>query len=102
MCTRPCCLPASPRPARFLSAFKWEPRKGWDVLLEAYLSEFAVRQQDAAASGGSGQAAQADDVELYIITKPFVGGRDFKRYMHRYTQAVQTLGMTTYASTPAG
>lgn len=22
---------------RFLSAFKWEPRKGWDVLLEAYV-----------------------------------------------------------------
>lgn len=27
-------------PFRFLSIFKWEARKGWDVLLQAYLSEF--------------------------------------------------------------
>lgn len=32
-----------------------QPRKGWDVLLEAYLSEFSA----------------ADDVELHILTKPF-------------------------------
>lgn len=27
-------------PFRFLSIFKWEARKGWDVLLQAYLAEF--------------------------------------------------------------
>lgn len=37
-----------------------QPRKGWDVLLEAYLSEFSP----------------ADDVELYILTKPFGGSGD--------------------------
>ena len=27
----------------FLSVFKWEARKGWDVLLDAYLAEFSAR-----------------------------------------------------------
>lgn len=35
--------PAGPPPAappfRFLSVFKWEARKGWDVLIEAYFAE---------------------------------------------------------------
>ena len=39
-------------PFAFLSVFKWEARKGWDVLLRAYLEEFA----------GDG----ADDVVLYL------------------------------------
>jgi hypothetical protein len=30
------------RPFRFISTFKWEPRKGWDILLEAYLSAFSA------------------------------------------------------------
>lgn len=30
------------RTRRLLSTFKWEPRKGWDVLLEAYLTEFTA------------------------------------------------------------
>lgn len=45
-------------PAVFLSVFKWEPRKGWDVLLDAYVNEF---------SG-------VEPVELHIITKPFGKG----------------------------
>lgn len=40
-----------------------QPRKGWDVLLEAYLSEFT----------------QEDNVELYILTKPFGGSGDAVR-----------------------
>lgn len=35
------------RPVRFLSVFKWEHRKGWDVLLEAYFSEFRHTPRDA-------------------------------------------------------
>ncbi|GAX75853.1 hypothetical protein CEUSTIGMA_g3296.t1 [Chlamydomonas eustigma] len=58
---------------RFLSTFKWEPRKGWDILLEAYMLEFD---------------AEKDKVELYIITKPFAGGADFKQYMHSWAQQV--------------
>lgn len=82
------------RPFVFISSFKWEvrlrcglpcpdgfgrvvqarsqthayacasqPRKGWDVLLEAYLSEFSPE----------------DDVELYILTKPYAGSGEAVR-----------------------
>ena len=27
----------------FFSVFKWEGRKGWDILLKAFLEEFKVR-----------------------------------------------------------
>lgn len=40
------------RPFRFLSVFKWEERKGWDVLLRAFLSEFVADE----------------GVELHIVT----------------------------------
>jgi len=39
----------------FLSVFKWEPRKGWDVLVRAYLAEFSA----------------ADDVALYLLTNKY-------------------------------
>ncbi len=29
----------------FLSVFKWEKRKGWDILLEAYLTEFTKQDK---------------------------------------------------------
>ncbi len=48
---------ALPQPAgwNFLSVFEWSSRKGWDVLLSAYLREFAA----------------SDDVCLYLRTHPF-------------------------------
>ena len=39
----------------FLSVFKWEYRKGWDVLLKAYLKEFS----------------EADRVALYLLTNTY-------------------------------
>ncbi|KAE8686300.1 Nudix hydrolase [Hibiscus syriacus] len=45
----------------FLSVFKWEFRKGWDVLLKAYLKEFS----------------KDDGVALYLLTNPYHSGRDF-------------------------
>lgn len=42
--------------AVFMSVFKWETRKGWDILLEAYASEFQ---------------GLSEPVELHIFTKPF-------------------------------
>ena len=51
--------PTRPRPSKpyvFVSVFKFEKRKGWDILLEAYFREFS----------------SDDDVELYILTKPFL------------------------------
>ncbi|GLC73421.1 hypothetical protein PLESTF_001373600 [Pleodorina starrii] len=84
--------PDRQRPFAFVSIFKWELRKGYDVLLKAFLQEFgpAQGQQDpqrqqqrqqsdpgrgAAAAGGSAAAAapcDGSDVELYILTKPFL------------------------------
>eukprot|EP01018_Ginkgo_biloba_P012276 Gb_00702 [translate_table: standard] len=45
----------------FLSIFKWEWRKGWDVLLKAYLQEFSAE----------------DNVVLYILTNPYHTDRNF-------------------------
>ncbi|XP_052197870.1 uncharacterized protein LOC127804629 [Diospyros lotus] len=45
----------------FLSVFKWEYRKGWDVLLQAYLKEFSM----------------GDGVALYLLTNPYHSDRDF-------------------------
>ena len=60
------------QPFVFLSAFKWERRKGWDVLLEAYLSEFTPE----------------DDVELYILTKPYgKSGDEFQGMMQSWAKA---------------
>ncbi|XP_071721808.1 uncharacterized protein [Rutidosis leptorrhynchoides] len=51
----------SDKPFVFLSVFKWEYRKGWDVLLRAYLKEFS----------------KADDVALYLLTNPYHSDRNF-------------------------
>lgn len=49
---------SNPRPPfRFMSAFKWERRKGWDILLSSYLQEFT----------------SDDHVELFILTRPYSG-----------------------------
>ncbi|GMG99496.1 hypothetical protein Nepgr_001336 [Nepenthes gracilis] len=45
----------------FLSVFKWEYRKGWDVLLKAYLKEFS----------------HDDGVALYLLTNPYHSDDDF-------------------------
>jgi len=42
---------------KFFSSFKWEPRKGWDVLLEAYQMAFAPNDTS---------------VSLYILTHQFI------------------------------
>jgi glycosyltransferase involved in cell wall biosynthesis len=40
---------------RFMSVFKWEKRKAWDVLLRAYLTEFSASEK----------------VVLFIVTNPY-------------------------------
>ncbi|KAL6764112.1 hypothetical protein V8C86DRAFT_2482499 [Haematococcus lacustris] len=47
---------ALPAERIFLSVFKWENRKGWDVLLAAYLQHFTCN----------------DPVVLLLLTKPFL------------------------------
>lgn len=49
----------------FISIFKWEYRKGWDVLLKSYLEEFM----------------EADGVALYLLTNPYHSDRDFSNKM---------------------
>nr|KAJ0223689.1 hypothetical protein LSAT_V11C200089120 [Lactuca sativa] len=48
-------------PFVFLSVFKWEYRKGWDVLLQSYLKEFD----------------SSDGVNLYLLTNPYHSDRNF-------------------------
>lgn len=45
----------------FLSVFKWEYRKGWDILLKAYLEEFS----------------NADGVALYLLTNAYHSDKNF-------------------------
>lgn len=40
---------------KFLSVFKWEERKGWDLLLAAYIQQFSA----------------ADNTALVLLTNPF-------------------------------
>nr|XP_043634114.1 uncharacterized protein LOC122605270 [Erigeron canadensis] len=48
-------------PFVFLSVFKWEYRKGWDVLLRSYLKEFD----------------SLDGVSLYLLTNPYHSDSNF-------------------------
>ncbi|KAL6838981.1 hypothetical protein ACP4OV_031208 [Aristida adscensionis] len=54
----------------FLSVFKWEQRKGWDVLLRAFLQEF---------SG-------ADDVVLYLLINAYHSDTNFSRKIRRFVK----------------
>ncbi|XP_010067122.1 uncharacterized protein LOC104454087 [Eucalyptus grandis] len=55
----------------FLSIFKWEYRKGWDVLLKAYLNEFS----------------RIDGVSLYLLTNPYHTDRNFGNKIVEYVKA---------------
>ena len=54
----------------FLSIFKWEARKGWDVLLEAFCRAFDGR----------------DDVALLMHTNPYHGADDFPQQMGAFAR----------------
>ncbi|MQL77663.1 hypothetical protein Taro_010070 [Colocasia esculenta] len=54
----------------FLSIFKWERRKGWDVLLASYLREFTT----------------ADGVALYLLTNPYHTDKDFGNKISKFAQ----------------
>lgn len=56
--------------AAFLSIFKWEARKGWDELLEAYLSAFKYN----------------DPVELYLVTKSYNQSVDLAPIVHDWVR----------------
>ena len=62
---------------RFLSIFKWERRKGWDVLLKAYFNEFH----------------KTDPVVLYLLTNAFHSTSDFEGEIKKYTENVLRLSL---------
>ncbi|KAI3437848.1 hypothetical protein D9Q98_000294 [Chlorella vulgaris] len=57
-------------PFVFLSVFKWETRKGWDVLLRAYLTAFTAE----------------DNVLLMLSTKPFHSESNFVQQMEAWAR----------------
>ncbi|CAH9147413.1 unnamed protein product [Cuscuta epithymum] len=59
----------------FLSVFKWEHRKGWDVLLSSYLREFDKEEGTA----------------LFLLTNPYHSNRDFGNKIVEYV--VETAGL---------
>ncbi|ESQ48979.1 hypothetical protein EUTSA_v10020598mg [Eutrema salsugineum] len=57
----------------FLSVFKWEQRKGWDVLLKAYLREFSGK----------------DNVALFLLTNPYHSDSDFGNKILDFVEALK-------------
>ncbi|XP_065869641.1 uncharacterized protein [Euphorbia lathyris] len=60
----------------FLSVFKWEYRKGWDVLLKAYLNEFS----------------SSDPVALYLLTNPYHSDNDFGNKILEFVKDYNLVG----------
>jgi glycosyltransferase involved in cell wall biosynthesis len=54
----------------FLSVFKWEARKGWDVLLKAYFAEFLEENRKK--------------VCLVLLSNPYHGTNDFEGEIARF------------------
>ena len=73
-CVARCCYHELPAHS-LLQVFKWEERKGWDVLLSAFLEEFS----------------SAEAVSLTLLTHPYHGDPDFAAQMHRW--ATEALGV---------
>ena len=73
----------------FLSIFKWEARKGWDVLLESYLREFSVNRP----------GVESDDVALYILTTSFHSTSDFEEQIEAFAR--DRLGIDDLSTMPA-
>lgn len=59
---------------RFLSVFKWEARKGWDVLLRAFFEEFN----------------ETDPVVLYLKTKAFHDKADFTNRINKFVDGLKS------------
>lgn len=62
-------------PFRFLSVFKWEKRKGWDLLLQAYFEEFS----------------SSDAVELIVKTSAFHTTSDFEEKIKKLTSGLKSV-----------
>jgi len=77
-------------PYRFLSVFKWERRKGWDVLLRAFFSEFSA--EDAVMLIIKTQAFHSDaDFESQVLEYVMEMGSDAKKPLARYSLVSEDL-----------
>ena len=77
----------------FLSVFKWEDRKGWDVLLESYFREFSSQATiDNGANGGN------NNVALYILTTSFHSTSDFEEQIETFAR--ERLGIHDLSQMP--
>ncbi len=88
-------------PYRFLSVGKWERRKGFDILLSAYLQAFSA----AAAGAADPFPGPPPSVELYILTSSYHGTQDFEAELARmlHTElACSTAAAAAAAPLPAG
>lgn len=67
---------------RFLSIFDFQPRKGWDVLLDAYLTEFSLRDDVTLVLKVTGfharQITPAEEIRRFIAKR---GYRDLPRFI---------------------
>lgn len=57
----------------FLSIFKWEARKGWDILIKAYVQEFSVE----------------DPVALYLLTSPYHMDRSLETVIEEFLKGLE-------------
>ena len=67
-----------------MQIFKWEERKGHDVLLSAYLKEFSA----------------SDNVELYLKTAPFHSSSNFLQQMHAWAEQHLSVDPSSFSSLP--
>ena len=66
-CNKP--VPDADKRYKFFSNFKWEPRKGWDVLFEAYDRAFG-----ASSTAQANPDQQPNNVSLYVLSYFFFNG----------------------------
>lgn len=64
-------------------AVRWEDRKGWQFLLEAYLSEFTMN----------------DSVELWILTSAYHSDADFQKKIKQFIDSHPAFNSSTIRST---
>jgi hypothetical protein len=69
----------SARPFRFLSIFKFEERKGWKILIEAFVREFAGTMSSS-------------PVALYILTSAYHTEADFEERIHGFLRTLNWQG----------
>eukprot|EP00041_Stephanoeca_diplocostata_P020147 m.444507 g.444507 ORF g.444507 m.444507 type:complete len:313 (+) comp21489_c0_seq26:1200-2138(+) len=64
---------------QFLSIFKWETRKGWEILLEAYVSEFSAE----------------DNVRLVLLTNAFHTNADLSDQVQAFVERLTAKGTSS-------